>query len=505
MQNKILYTFIFFLSFNVFATLSSIKLPVKSIPKNLKIDELIQVDQNRIATLVVDGLVEVGENFGVVPRIAQKVYWENEGKKLIIELSDTRFSDGSKIEKNHVLNSLKRCILRSSKGATFGITRIIGIEKFLKNKKKLLGLNFVEKNKVTIALKEPAPMLVDELSHTACSIIKPNKKNGYDLLEGAIGSGPYKIESSSRKQITLTKNKYFMGLSSGPANIVFKPTDHAGNIEKLAGWADLIIARSKDISIKGYNRFRYTQLVTWQLGFNNSAVPFDNELLRKAVSLSINFNELMKALGWKKGRMQKSLFPFGIKGFKRREKLEADQKQANKIFNELGFSDKKHFKFIITIAKYSKIKEEIKAWQEAFKGSLVDVKVEALSQKDLIAKRKKGSFMALRYGKAAGSIDANLLLASYLKDSKFNTPKVNQPECDRIIKKALYTSNQQIRDELYIKAGDCLMRKNVIVPLASANPGYALVRKPWQITRTNQYLLYPYKVNEWKKNNENIK
>ena len=101
------------------------------------------------------------------------------------------------------------------------------------------------------------------------------------------------------------------------------------------------------------------------------------------------------------------------------------------------------------------------------------------------------------------NLQAPTIPISYLPpifpDSRFNTPRVKNKICDKFIKTALKTHEKPLRWNYYQKAENCLLETNFIIPLATLNSGYALVRKPWKITRKNQYLLNPYDVTYWKK------
>lgn len=477
-----------------------IRLPIKAIPKTLDNTNYVHVDQFRIGALLTDSLFEFGENLQLDPKLAKSIEWDKSRSRFLIELRDVSFANGKPIHAKDVISSITRCIRTSKKDITDSFSKIVGYDDFVEGKRKTPeGLKALSAHRLAIYLNEPSPLIVENLAMLSCAIVLPNAKGSTNLFAGALGSGPYTIDKINKSVIRLKKRANYYGISSGPNTIEFLATNNFGNLKALKDKMDLIVLDEEAPEVEGYNRFRYSRMGNWQLSFNNSKAPFNQKNLRLAVAKAIDYKLLSESMGWLPSRMQAGIFPFGMAGFVPRDLEKRELSEANRILKSLGYSRSNPFRFTLILSTRNGAKKEAEIWRKVFAGSYIDVTVQLLEHKELIERRRSGDFQVMRNGKAPGSIDAHLLLASYLAGSRFNTPRVNLPKCESKIRLALNTVEREQRRKRYVDAETCLMAEQVIVPLASLNPGWALLKKPWKIRRTNQYLLYPYYANEWRR------
>lgn len=492
--------FALFYSLSSVAAQTTVSVPLRSLPQSLQVDRLVQVDQNRVSNLMVDSLFKLGTNFRLTPNIAESVTWSKDGKTATIALKKVKFSDGTVVKANDIVTTLSQCIKMIETGINVSLQNIVGFKQFRQGRVKALsGIKSASEKTIEIQLVEKTPLLIDDLSHTACSIVKNSKGGSNDLFNGAVGTGPYILSSRDSQKLVLKKNKFFHGKNDGPDQVIFRSTQDYGDLESLKSWSDLILVDSETPPQDGFNRFPHSELGSYHLVFNNSKPPFDSEQRRKAVALALDFEALSSGMSWDSSRLQKGLFSYGMRGFLLRSDLKPKTKEANEILRSLGYSKENPFSFTIYLAKSDHSDAEANAWPKLFPNAHILVKAEVISQKKLMERRDVGNFEALKIGKAPGSVDPYLILASLFKGSRYNTPKANQPHCDGLTHKALRESDSDSRFQLYKEAESCFLAHHVLVPLTSLNPGYVFLRQPWQLTRTNQYLLYPYSVNEWTK------
>ncbi|MCY4643939.1 MAG: ABC transporter substrate-binding protein [Bacteriovoracales bacterium] len=474
----------------------TVVLPLKAIPSDLRLDRLIQVDQIRVARLLSGNLFEVGENLQLEGKLAKNSYWEKGGKKLYIELGEATFSDGSPMNVDSVIHSLSDCIKSGPKNTTSAFSKIEGYRDFILGKsKRLKGLLKEGKNKMSLQTTHFAPLMKENLSAVSCSIIKPLKKGSNDLLSGAIGTGPYTIEKKTPKMLVLRKR-----FGRGPSRVKFISTNHYGNFDKLKSKVDLILVDSNIGDKKGFNKHKNSRLAYWQLSFNNENEPFNNLNLRKALSLGLDYKFLAERMGHETANLQEGLFPLGMRGFRPRREKPGNLEKANQILAQMGYRKEKPLKFSILLSKRKGVENSSRIWKKAFKGlSSIEISVELVEHRELIKRRREGKFDLLFHGKDTGSHDPHILLASYLSNSHFNTPRIKNRMCDRLIEKSLEIYDRGQRWDSYKKAENCLLNAYFIIPLATLNSGYALVKRPWKIARKNQYLLKPYDVDKWVK------
>lgn len=494
-----LKTSLFFILFYAHLGFASNKvfLPVKAIPTNLDLDNLINVDQTRIAKTLADSLFEVGENFEIIPKLAKGFQWSNNSKVLKISLKEVRLSDGSLLKAESIKASIEQCIKGSFKTNTLAFSTVEGFEDFRKKRSKYLkGLKVVSADQIEIHLKEKSPLIFDNLSQASCSIIH-SMNNTRDLLKGAIGTGPYRLKEIQKETLFLEINPFYHGSNLGPKNIQFKVSTSYGDHNIMKNTFDLILTEYDPGEIDEYNSYNFSNLGFYNLTFNTLKPPFDNIEIRKAINLGINYTKLSKLMNWKEERLQEGFFPFGMRGFKRRKSKEGDIQEARRILAHNHFKKNNPLNITITLGESSTSARESKIWREVFDNLPIKVNVEVIENNELFQRREKGDFEILKTSKVPGSLDPHLLLASYISNSKFNTSKSNLPNCDMLIKEALKISDTDTRFVAYKRAEDCLLSNIILIPLASYQTGRVFLKKPWKLRRTNQYLLFPFLVNEW--------
>ena len=473
----------------------SVTLPLRSIPSDLRVDRLTQVDQVRLARLITNSLFEVGENLQLRGELAKKSYWNKEGNKLYVELRQATFSDGDPLSVDLVIDSLSRCIKVGKKSTVSAFQKIEGYQDFISGKtKKLKGLLKEGKRTISIKTTSFAPLMKENLSSVACSIIRSVKENSNDLLNGAMGTGPYMIIKKSDKGISLKKR-----FGQGPSLIEFISTDQFGNFYELKDKVDLILVDSKIGDKKNFNKHKNSRLASWHLSFNNESRPFNSFELRKAIALGLDYKLLAEEMGWNTHNLQKGLFPLGMRGFQKRSVRSRFLKEANEILEKSGYNKKKPLLFNLLLSRRKNARKSKSIWERAFRGLFVKVSIDLLDQKEAIKRSEMGDFDLVFHGKASGSHEPHILLASYLPNSPFNTPRIRNKKCAQLIERSLQEHDKEQRWNRYQQAQGCLLKTHFIIPLATLNSGYALVRKPWIITRKNQYLLNPYDVTYWKK------
>ena len=470
-------------------------LPLKGIPKKIALDNLVQVDEAYVGDLIAEGLFDIGEGFQINPVLAESVSWKNDGKTLNIKLKKASFSDGQIVTVDDVTRNLLRCIKHAEEALSLALLNIEGYLEFVSGKRATLaGLKKISDRELEIVSTSPSPLLPDALTFSNCHIIKGS---GTDLLSGALGTGAYRIDSRTSDKITLAKRTDYHRENLGPDAIEFRPTDTWGNFDALKSWATLITMEGEPGNAPDFNKFESSQLGTYQLIFNNARAPFNKEQVRQAIVAALDFHLLAAELGWSKERLQAGLFPFGMRGFKKRE-VNRDVAKATQILKQNGYTEKNPLRFTITIAKSQLAELEQKVWPRVFAGAPIVATVELLDQKSLFDRRSAGTYEALRVAKMPGSVDGHRLLTSYLSHSKFNTPRSVLPDCDKLIKASLSIANIDARYEQYERADACLMSHVTLIPLATIQPGYALLKKPWAINRESRYNLRPYNVYRWR-------
>lgn len=472
-------------------------LPVKAIPSALPVDRLVQVSDSHIADLVAEGLFGVTEGVQNSPHLALRAAWVESGRLLRIELRRATYSDGTPVTPASVIAALERCMLSLEHEVTFALREVDGYQEFkARRAEHVRGMREAFGNSIEVRTVRPAPLLINDLSDANCRILKPGPSGTIDLLQGAVGTGPYVLTGREATEVTLTRRENYYGRNRGPEHVVFRQTNHMGDFSKLRDWSSLIVTEADPGETAAFNKFEFAELGTYQLIPNHSRPPFNKLAVRQALEAAIDFDRLARGMNWSRDRLQAGIFPFGMRGFRKRERLR-DLDRAIQLLAREGYTDANPLKFTITISKSAISEREVRVWPSVFEGAPIEARVELLPHAELVKKRNAAEFEALRIIKYPGRSEAQRLLAAYLSTSKWNTPRAQLPECDKLISRVLQTGDAEQRQRIYLLANDCLMLNALLVPLSSIQPGVVLVRKPWRLNRSNPYLLYPYLVSDW--------
>lgn len=474
-------------------------LPLATIPRSIAVDDMKQMGEGLVADPIIDTLFEMGEGFQISPVLAKSVSWKKGGALIEITLNRATFSDGSAVTADDALRTLRRCIKRTGRDELSPLQSIVGYEDFAAGRTTdLAGLTKFSEFGLRIEMTRPTPLLPDALTSDACDVTKGETT---DLLSGAIGTGPYKVESASEKEIVLRRRADRPAASGAPEFIVYRGTDDWGDFEKLKGWATMVVTKKDPGDAPGFRKVEYSPLGNYLLLLNNSKPPFDDPKVREAVALAVDFEALAADLGWRKERLQAGLLPFGMRGFKRR-RAKRDLQKAVSILRAAGFTDSRPLKFTILVARTDALPAEPSAWPRAFSGAPIAASVQQVPLQDMGARKTSGDFEAARVITGPGSYDGYKTLIRYLSRSEDNVPRASAPDCDAMTLKALALTDIDARNAQYGKADECLMSHHVLVPLASLEPRYALIRKPWSFVRTSRYNLSPYSVSLWKRDED---
>lgn len=476
-------------------------LPIRAVPNSLD-PSMLKVDSaSYIFRQVAEGLFAIGEGFQIYPRLAESTEWSRNQKKVIIRLRDAKFSDGSPVNARAVVHSLSYCIRNAEKTLLVAVRAIEGYDKFVRAKTtSLSGIQIKSDKEIEISLNHHAPLLLDDLAQADCHIVRPALNGSMDLLKGATGSGPYRIKSVTSTEIILERTPNYYTSINGPDVGVFRQTEDFGRFERLKSWVTMAALEYRPKSDSAFTEIEFSELGSHHLIFNNSKPPFNNVNNRRAVALAIDYSVLAEKLEWSPDTLQAGFVPLGMAGFKKREIGDRAVRieEAKKLLRQAGFTERRPLKFTLTLSSLPSYAKEAELWPKLFSGVPIQVHVDVVAHRERNLRQDRGEFQAMRVMKFAGSVESHRIFSSYLTGSIYNPTRSHEPECDRLTAASVSTVDRERRFNLYERIDDCLVNKAILVPLSSIQPGYVLLKKPWQLSRTNRYLLYPYWISEWR-------
>ncbi len=476
-------------------------LPIRAVPNSLDPSQLKVDSASYIFRQVAEGLFAIGDGFQIYPRLAENMEWSRDQKRLTIRLRKAKFSDDSAVDASAVVRSLKYCVRNAEKTLLVAVRSIEGYSSFIRDQSApLSGIVIKSPNEIEIRLNRKAPLLLDDLAQADCHIVKPAANGSMDLLQGAIGSGPYRIKSTTKSEITIERRSNYPTALDGPDVAVYRQTEDFGRFDQLKSWVTMAAVEYRPASDDSFEEIEFSELGTHELIFNNAKPPFNRADVRRAVSLALDYRMLAKKLGWSPDTLQAGLVPLGMPGFHKREIEDRSTRldEAKRLLRRAGFSESHPLKFTLLLSRLPAYEKETGLWPKLFSGVPISVQVDLIQHAERNQRQDKGDFQAMRVMKYAGSVESHRIFSSYLSNSTYNPTRSHEPECDKFTASSISTVDRETRFKLYERADHCLMEKAILVPLASIQPGYVLLKKPWKLSRTNRYLLYPYWISEWR-------
>ncbi len=212
------------------------------------------------------------------------------------------------------------------------------------------------------------------------------------------------------------------------------------------------------------------------LVFNPKNPVLKNDKIKKALSLAINRDDLVKSVLNGAGVKASGLVAGGVPGVNgdfRAENGDLYEKykdvDVKALFDE-GLKELNmtadQVKLTLLVDEVGTGKKEAEFYQAQWKEKLgIDVNVEVQTKKERLARAKSGDYDIVRYGWGPDYADAMTYLELFLTGGSINVPKYSNPEYDKLIKFAQVNTDPKARIEAMQKAEKILADSFAISPL----------------------------------------
>jgi peptide/nickel transport system substrate-binding protein len=242
-----------------------------------------------VYTNVFEGLTKIGPTGEVLPGLAESWEISEDGKSYTFKLrSGVKFHDGTDFNAEDVKFSLERAIAPDTVNAQKGLFAQIGT------------VEVVDLATVKITLKQPQGGFLYNLGWGDAVMV--GAESVATNKEKPVGTGPFRFEKWARgSSITLVKNPVYWGepVSLEKAEFRIIPDAAAAVPALLSGdvqaFPNAPVGDALD-QIKADTRLKVVIGSTEGetiLSMNNKKAPFDNKLVRQAISYALNREEII--------------------------------------------------------------------------------------------------------------------------------------------------------------------------------------------------------------------
>lgn len=430
-------------------------------PESIDPHKVSGVPESGIIRQMFEGLTTTDNDGKTIPGMAEK--WESsDNKTWTFHLRDAKWSNGDPVTAEDFVYSFRRLTdpaTASPYASYLADAKVVNAQQIIDGKAKpdSLGVKAIDNKTLQITLNEPVPYLPDMLIHTS---VKPvNKKvveqHGDKWTQPAnfVGNGAYTLkEWVVNDKIVLQRNPNYYNDSKtniNQATLLAIPAASTDMERFKAGdndvtYNDIPSAQYQSLKKEMGDQMKTSPLLcTYYYEFNHTKAPFDNEKVRKALSLALDRETMAEKVV---GRGEKAAYQFtpiatqGIKNHEPEWKTWDKAKrieEAKKLLAEAGYGEGKPLKFELLYNTNENHKTNAVAaaalWKEAL--GFVEVTLNNQEWKTYLDTRRNQRHQMARGGWCADYNEASSFLNTFISNNSSNYGKYKNPQFDEVMLK----------------------------------------------------------------------
>ena len=436
---------------------------------------------------IMEGLTEYNledPELGLIPALATEWTSNKDASEWTFKIRENvKWTDGQVLTAQHFVDGWERLLkpATASEYAYF-LYSVKGAREFNEGKTKdfsTVGVKAVDANTLKVTLKAPKSYFPYLLTHHSTYPIRMDvvKKHGDQWTDPAniVSLGAYKLAKWEHDNIIVmerndeyyggpAKTKYILGYMINEDSTALNLFE-AGKIDVL----DTLPSREMAQLSKRPEYRKVPTLGIFYFGFNTEKPPFDNTKVRKAISMAIDREQITNLLAGGQEPLS-SWVPKGMFGHDSDAGVKYDPSSAQKMLDEAGFKDRTKFPKIQisfnTNEDHARVVENVQAQLKKNLG--ITVEVINSEWKTYLKNVQTNPANIFRLGWLADYPDPDNFLNLMTSYSENNHTRWGDKEYDKLIEKATAITDKEKRKELYKKAQNILVEKDVpVVPIYS--------------------------------------
>ncbi|HEU5080722.1 MAG TPA: peptide ABC transporter substrate-binding protein [Opitutaceae bacterium] len=431
------------------------------------------------------------DGVSVAPGVAER--WEVSGDKLTytFHLRHTaRWSDGKPLIAADFINSYKRMLTPGvAADYSYMMFLVAGAEDYFNGKIKDFsetGFKALDDYTLQIVLRQPAPYFLNAVIHHAWYPVPTHviekfggmssRNTDWTRPGNFVGNGPFRLKEWHLNQRLVVEKSptYWDKQNVRLDEIVFNPTDLADTAERMfrAGQLDVVyeVPLSK---IATYKRERPELLRiepfcgVYFYRLNTARKPLDDVRVRRALSLAIDRNSIVKNVTLGGEEPAYNFVPPGLAGFNSENKVKEDAAEARRLLAEAGYPNGTNFPKVDllfnTLEKHRVIGEAI---QQMWRKNLgIEINLYNEEWKVYLVSQKTSNYTIMRSAWIGDYADPHVFLDLWRTGGANNNTNWGDPEYDRLLDAALGSKTEEERYATYQKMEKILLDSAVVIPI----------------------------------------
>ncbi len=440
---------------------------------------------------IFEGLTVLNDKDAPVPGVAEKWEISADGLTYTFRLrANARWSNGDPVTA-HDFEYAWKTALSPALGSKYAyqLYYVRNGESYNKGQAaaETVGVKALDDHTLQVALEKPTPYF---LTLTAFHTYYPvNRKtaaasdNWAADLKTLVGNGPFTVTSwIHNSKLEFARNEFYWDAAKVKmAKMEFTLTDSATT--ELNMFENNQIDMGGNVPPSEIPRLLkegklkiYPLLATYFYSFNVTKPPFDNVNVRRAFTLAIDRDAIVKNVTRAGQQPALAWVPPGLAdvapGSDFRQTggdffRDNDAAAAKRLLAEAGYPDGKGLPPVTLIYNTSEGHKAIaEAVQEMWRKNL-GVKVDIANQewKVFINARTKGDYQVARHGWTGDYLDPMTFIDMFTPDSGNNDPQYKNPGYEELVRQAKESNDQAVRMRLMHQAEKLLMDDAVIAPV----------------------------------------
>lgn len=432
-----------------------------------------------------------GTGMGLVPAAAESWEVSPDGITHTFHLRKGMvWTNGDPVTAADYRDSFKRVLTPSlgSQPAVF-MYPLVGAEAYHKGTLddfEAVGIKALDDQTLVMTLREPTVFFLQTLiGYPFVAVhLKTVEKHGgleragtpWTLPENIVTNGPFTLKRWIPNQVLVVeRNPDYWGAADTRINeIHFHPIESQDTEERAFRTGQLHVTNALAVSkIETYKREWPEALrITPRLGvsyavFNNSAAPFDDVRVRRAFSLAIDRQALVKYILRGGQSPAFSLSQKGMGDYEPTHFIADGPEEARRLLAEAGYPDGNGFPPATYLYNTSDFNRAVaQALQEMWRSELgVNIQLQNQEWKVFLNSRDLGNFQIARAGWNPFAAEPTDYFQQLLTDGTFNDSGWSNPEYDALFRRASATLDRQERHALYQRMDEILLAEMPLAPL----------------------------------------
>ena len=418
--------------------------------------------------------------------------WEFQGRKWLFRLKKgVSFHDGTRF---------------TSKDVLFSIDRMRNDKKSLQssNFRDIMSVEAPDDYSVVLTTKKPSAVLLERLNNRFIISRQAVEKNGNELDNYRIGTGPYKLVSWQRDgNLVLARNDdHWRGKPEVKEALFRTVKNEAARVAGLlAGQTDAIsnLPIEEIERVESHPRTRVQKVPGFRMYFlamNLGFKPFDNKLTRQAVNHAVDPQAIMKHIFDGNGDPLDGPLNHNMVGYDPAiKRYPHDPKKARQLLAQAGHPNGIDVKLVYSPDRHLKGKEIClvlarQLEEGGIRTELVPQEYPIYWGKDGVNGGKTAFYYA---GRTAA--DADTFYDQYFHTGVTKRTGYSNPQFDKLIEEQQQTGDHKKRVGILQHAGRILMEDAAFVPLYTLYEIYGLARNIiWKGSPNNEVIVSDMKI-----------